>query len=495
MMVHKQFGNDGNQHGSRHIQQLLEKGIEAHRQQQLDVARNIYDTILQLQPKHPQASHYLGLIERENNQLARACELFQQALEGTPDDAALHYNLALTLQQLGNRESAIKHYHRASHLQPNFPQAYNNLGVILQECGLPDEAAKQFRTALKYDPKRAETYFNLSRTTRYHQENDDVVRILGLLKQPQLHPDERAKLHFALGKIYDDLKQYDNAFAHYQQANQYSAASFDPAQFSHFIDELCSTFTRDFFQQHRYFGNADQRPTFIVGMPRSGTTLVEQILSSHSLVYGAGELDYMNTVASAIPRLTGSNKLAEAYQQFDRDLSFQIARDYLHNIQQLAPEAAIFIDKAPLNFLHLGFIALIFPNAHIIHVQRHPIDTCLSCYFQNFNQQHAYASSLDSLAQFYQQYQRLMQHWQQHLPLSMHHVNYEDLISHTENQTRTLIDFLQLDWENNCLDYHRQARRVSTASSWQARQPIYKHSMARWKHYEKYLQPLMHLKK
>ncbi|MDH5301470.1 MAG: sulfotransferase [Gammaproteobacteria bacterium] len=495
MMTQQPHGNGGMPHDPSHLNQLLQKGIDAHRQHRLDDARKIYELILQMNPSHPQAAHYLGLIEREQNQLSHACELFEIALTGTPDDAALHYNLALTQQQLGHRESAIKHYHRATTLQPNFPQAYNNLGVILQECGLQEEAAKQFRTALKYDPRRAETYFNLSRSIRYHEENDDIVRIQGLLKQNQLSQSETSKLHFALGKIFDDLKKYDIAFEHYRQANLHSPAYFDPDTFRGFIDDLCATFSKDFFEHHRYFGNSDRRPTFIVGIPRSGTTLVEQILSSHSKIYGAGELDYFNTIAAAIPRITGTSSLREAYAQFDRNLSYQIARNYIHNINQLAPSAEIFIDKAPLNFLHLGLITLVFPKARIIHVKRDPVDTCLSCYFQNFNEQHAYAADLNSLASVYEQYQKLQQHWQQHLPNTIYTVEYENLVGDTELESRKLIQFLELDWESNCLDYHRQLRRVSTASSWQARQPVYKRSVARWRHYEKHLQPLMHLRK
>jgi tetratricopeptide (TPR) repeat protein len=473
----------------------LDKGIAAHRSGDLPQAELAYQEVLKAAPENPDALHYLGLIARDHGHLPQAIDLLARAVAQTPNNAALHYNYALSLQQLGNRELAIKHYQLATQHQENFPQAYNNLGVLLQECGLHKEATRSFRSALRFDPKRAETYYNLSQVQRYHEETDDIVRMQSLLRQPSLPQAEQSKLHFALGKIFDDLGRYEQAFEHFEHANKSSPSYFDSETFCQHVDSIISLFNKDFFATRTGFGSQDTRPTFIVGLPRSGTTLVEQILASHHSVYGAGELEYFNTIANAIPKLTQQPQaIPEGYQHLSPQLSQQIADDYLSHAEQLAADCRIFIDKAPLNFLHLGLLALLFPQAHIIHVQRDPLDTCLSCYFQNFNAAQPYTSRLEDLAAFYQQYQKLMAHWQQHLPLNIHTVQYEQLVQQTETETKKLVEFLGLEWEEQCIEYYKTTRRISTASQWQARQPVYTSSLQRWKNYERQLAALAPLR-
>ncbi len=474
------------------IEALLQQGIQQHKQGELAQAEQYYRRVLEQQPENAAAAHYLGLIARESGKLETACQFFHQALAHSERDAVLHYNLALTRQQLGQAAAAIHHYRQALVIKPDFPQAYNNLGVLLNEAGEHAAAAKALRQALQQDPRRVESFYNLVYTQRFASLPEESTQMQHLLAEAALAPQARLKLHFALGKLHDDVGQYATAFEHYRQGNALKQARFDGERFTAFVSELMAVFSAEFFARRQDFGEADSRPTFIVGMPRSGTTLVEQILVAHPLAHSAGELDYMQQIAAAMPRITGQNTPSpQCFRQLDRATARTLALDYLQQRTAQAPAARCLIDKTPLNFIHLGLIALLFPRARIIHLRRDARDTCLSCYFHNFSHSHDFSYSLEHLGLFHGQYQRLMQHWQEVLPLDIHHLDYEALVESPAEETARLLAYCQLPEPEAALDHTANPHAsITTASLYQARQPVYRHAVQRWRHYRDFIQPL-----
>jgi hypothetical protein len=315
-----------------------------------------------------------------------------------------------------------------------------------------------------------------------------------MLQSGGLEDKPRADLHFALGKLYDDCREYDAAFAHFREGNALvrRGYSYDPAEFEHQVDRLISVYTREFFTGRRHYGTDSDQPVFIFGMPRSGTTLVEQILASHPEVHGAGELTYFNEAVSE-PRhgLWTAETYPERLLELGAGEVRFLGEAYLQRLRRDAATAPRITDKMPQNFLCLGFIALLFPRAHYIHCRRDARATCLSVYFSYFAGVHPYAYDLSELGRYYRQYLRLMEHWRAVLPVRILDVEYEKLVGHPETESRRLIAHVDLPWDDRCLAFAETERPVRTRSLWQIRQPIYAESLEKWRNYERHLQPLL----
>jgi hypothetical protein len=293
-----------------------------------------------------------------------------------------------------------------------------------------------------------------------------------------------------LGKFFDDVKQYQPAFENYRQANELTKRGglrYDAEKLQGHVEHIIESFDAAAIRAKQAHGDSSQRPVFIVGMPRSGTSLTEQILASHPAVFGAGELTYWD----------GSYGAYQAGQRegaADAAVIPNIARAYLERLTQLSGDALRVIDKMPPNFMNLGLIHAAFPKARIIHMQRHPIDTCLSIYFQYFLNAHPYANDLQNLAHYYAEYLRIMAHWRRSIPATaLLEVPYEGLIAEQEVWSRRMVEFVGLPWDPKCLDFHQTDRVVITTSKWQVRQKIHSASAGRWKHYEKFVGPLERL--
>jgi tetratricopeptide (TPR) repeat protein len=308
--------------------------------------------------------------------------------------------------------------------------------------------------------------------------------------------EDQAKVHFALGKAYDDRNDYQEAFKHYAIANTLRNKELNYAKEKTELEftKLINFFTPDIFN-NKNIGTTTDTPILIVGMPRSGTTLTEQILSSHPNVMPAGEVDFWQTISKHLPlRLHTSTQYPGCLSQLTQDNANEIATMYMSTLHKIAGsnnEPKYITDKMPHNFLNIGLIALLFPNVKFVHTKRDPIDTCLSIYFQNFTKFHSYAFDLNNLGFYYKQYERIMNHWHQVLPDRIFDINYSDIVSDPEYWTRELISHFNLEWSDTCLAPHKLERTVKTASLWQVRQPIYKTSVQRWKNYEPYIQPLL----
>ncbi len=332
---------------------------------------------------------------------------------------------------------------------------------------------------------------------------DDMRRLAG---NDDLKPDQAVALNFALARALDAEGEYEQAFgyfqrgnrlkqseyqqarAYFQQGDQRKEAAFDPAAQKEFVDRLIATFTSDFFAERRGWGSEDEGPVLILGMPRSGTTLVEQILASHPEVKAGGELTHLRDLARALaaefPGLS-SPEAAASREQLEA-----MGEEYLSRIRALSAGSRLVTDKLPANFLRLGLIALWLPQAKVIHVRRNPFDTCLSIYFQHFEEGLPYSWDLAHVGAYYREYLRLMAHWRRVLPLPMLEVQYEDLVANQAEKTRDLLAYCGLSWDEPCLRFWETERAVDTASLWQVRQPIYTRSIGRWRHYEAHLGPL-----
>jgi hypothetical protein len=277
---------------------------------------------------------------------------------------------------------------------------------------------------------------------------------------------------------------------HYCNANSTLESKFDRERIIKLADNLIADFNAESIKQITNSGCDDERPVFIVGMPRSGTSLVEQILSSHPQIYGAGELSDIKNIAISYIQATRSNNV-KIFSHTERAKLYELAGKYQKVIEQTCGNAILVTDKMPSNFLWLGFIMQLFPKARIIHCKRDPRDTCLSIYFQQFTKSHDYANKLEDLAFYYRQYERLMHHWKYHLHVPMLDVYYKDLVLDIETKARQMVDYLGLQWDDRCLAYYESKRATATASWDQVRQPIYTKSLGRWRHYQKHLGPLL----
>ena len=413
-----------------------------------------------------------------------------------PHDAVTHQSLGEIFLAQQNAAAAVQEFRRATEIDPKLESAWNWLGRALQSQGKFDEAAKCYRYILDSCPGASIglAYGNLIQTGKKTIGPRDIERLTAAVNDPNLNPIDRIGAGFALGKMLDDAQRYDEAFACYAQANlldkQLHAAAgevYEPEEIRRHIDDMVELFTPEFFAQRRDWGETSEIPVFIVGMPRSGTTLVHQIAASHPQVHGAGEL----TALARLIQDRGGADLQSASQAWGRDEIKKQAGRHLQYLRSLSGTASRIIDKMPNNIYRLDLIFQLFPSARVIFCYREARDNCLSCFFQRFAAGNVFACDLADCGYEYLAVQRLTALWRRSLPLRMLEVQYEDLAGDLEGQSRRLIEFLGLSWDPACLEFHRAETAVQTASSWQVRQPIYQNSIGRWRHYERHMGPLM----
>jgi tetratricopeptide (TPR) repeat protein len=459
-------------------------------------AAGAYARAVELRPDFFEAHNRLGLALANLRRFDEALLAHRRALALRPDDATAHDTLGATLLLQHDMPAAAASFRRALALAPDAATSWNGLGMALQALGEFAEASDCFRRAVALSPDRAFFHKNLITTGRHQADPAQVERLARLLGQTDLPVHDRVDAGFALGKLLDDSDRFDEAIASYAQANALfrgalasSGRGYDAAAVRRTVERLIETFTPGYFAARRDWGDASELPVFIVGMPRSGTSLVEQIAASHPDVFGAGELQDLERVLA--PR-AGSQDPAAGHG-WDARLIADVARAYLERLRALGGGAARVTDKMPGNVFHLGLIALLFPRARVILCRRDGRDTCLSCYFQHFGKQnpHLYCYDLVDCGRQYLEVDRLTTHWLRALPLPMLELHYEALVADQEGQSRRLIEFLGLPWDPACLEFHRTKRAVLTASVWQVRQPLYQRSVGRWRHYARHLGPLL----
>lgn len=443
---------------------------------------------LRLKPGFAKAHNNLGNALRDLGRLDEAALSYRQALEHDANYAEAHSNFGSLLRLQGRSAEAQSYCERALAIDPNYPAAITLLAHLRSDRGQFAEARTLLERVIATDPNCAEAWSGLAGLRRMSRE--DANWLAGATRTAKRAlPRDEIPLRFAIGKYLDDVGDYDDAFISYRRANDL-AKLHRPRHDRHLltagIDRLVLSQTAEWLRRPGSTSIGSERPVLVVGMPRSGTTLAEQILASHPQVHGAGELPYWNGAAG---------RYAAAGADAGDDASLRrLADDYLALLDEVSHDASRVVDKMPANFMFLGLIHAALPLARIIHLERNPIDTCLSIYFQNFGSAHSYANDLGDLAHYYSEYRRIMDHWRRTLPAgAILDVPYEGLVENPEHWSRAMVEFIGLPWDARCRDFHGIERIVSTFSKWQARQPINTASVARWLHYEKFVGPLRSL--
>ncbi|MFZ1815266.1 MAG: sulfotransferase [Rhizobiaceae bacterium] len=397
------------------------------------------------------------------------------------------------LQSSGNPQQAIKAFEMVHRLDPADPDCLENIGRCHANMGDHDEAARWYEKALEKDPNHTMALYGLGNDRKFQPELVDpyLERLLPAI-EAEADKAARAILCYSAGKVLDDTRRHDEAFPWYRQANDLRLPA-EPKDFRHTFDNLVGSVTREFLSSRKDWGVATSQPVFIFGMPRSGTTLTESICAAHSSVTAADELEYMTVLWQSFGRDSDqAGGFRASLERMTQKEVHGVGEAYLNLSKQVSGETPHFTDKMPHNFINAGLIRLAFPNARLIHVRRHPLDNCLSLYFNSMRAYHNdYKTDLTRLGLYYRQYLRLMEHWRAVMPGQMLEICYEDLVANTELNARAIISHLGLQWEDTVMDRNRSQGSVKTLSGWQVRQPVYQSSKGKWRNYEKHLGPLI----
>lgn len=433
----------------------------------------------------------LGHLLHQSDRSEEAIACYQRAAEIEPDNPSVWSGLGADYALIGDMEKAVAAYGRSVELQPGSPGIHMSYAHALKAVGRQAEALREYRTAIAQKPDFGEAYWSMANLKVFRFEPAEVAAMEDQVKRVDLSPGADVHFRFALGKAYEDARDYDRAWEFYHTGNQRQRpqVSYDPVGFEVRHEELEAVFTREFLAQHGGQGFQSDAPIFIVGLPRSGSTLIEQILASHSQVEGTLELSTLGEIAVSVGRYRGGQK---QYPEAVRELA---ARDFRAYGQQYIDETKIyrtsgrprFTDKLPNNFSHIGFAHLILPNAKIINARRHPLDSILGSYKQLFGKGQNFTYDMYELAHYYQQYHKIMQHWHRVLPGKVLDVHYEETVGDLESQVRRILAHCGLPFEEACLRFHETNRAVRTASSEQVRQPLYTRALGTWRRYEKHL--------
>jgi len=424
-----------------------------------------------------------------------AVAYYERALFLRPDHADAHNNLGLALAAQGRPDDAKLHYERALAIDPDHPLAHTNLGQILMFQGNFDDAMAHYTQAIAIQPDCAEAQFNRAEIKTFHHGDADLAALEALAERNGLPPDRRPFVHFALAKALEDTGDYVRAFEQLRKGNDLKRGQidYDEKKVMERFRRISAVFNSGLFDRFQGEGDLSPVPIFVVGMPRSGSTLIEQILASHPLIHGAGEL--MDFAMSANDVLTAGGRQVrypECVPGLDGVTLRQIGEVYRSRLPALAHGKSRIVDKSPANFPSIGLIRLVLPNARIIHTMRDPIDTCVSCYSKLFVFGQHFSYDLAELGRYYHRYWELVNHWRSVLPPdAMLDVVYEDVVNDLEGQARRLIDYCGLPWDDRCMDFHRTSRLVGTASAVQVRKPLFRSSLQRWRRYEDRLAPLL----
>jgi len=475
------------------ISNLILEARNYHESKQLRQANCLYQQVIQLQPDNISALNGLGMIAMDAGMLSLAMELFNFALYKAPKNISLNNNVALVYSRMAEFTAAIEKYTEILQQDAMNGDIHGELARLYLQTGDISLALTHYHLAFRINPSDARNFHGLVQLDREAITEEDINRVDSLLNREDLLLDDRRSFYFALGSFYDASERYDEAFANYAVANMSKAVNFDSEKHVEYISKVINTFTPELFHK---FNDLElcpsQQPVFIIGMPRSGTTLVEQVLNNHASVYAGGELNLINNIASKL-KLT-MEQTDNRYMSFEYNSAETLsgfARYYLNDINNLAlnnthTRPQRITDKMPTNFIYLGLIALLFPNAHIIHCRRNPLDVSLSCFFHDFAGDHGYACDLKDIGLYYQQYERLMEHWKNVLPIDIHTVEYDEISKQTKISSKEIVNFIGLDWQPGCIDL----KSKSAESRLIVENEQHHSSIEHWGFYEKYLQPL-----
>ncbi|WJW75196.1 sulfotransferase [Thiohalobacter sp. IOR34] len=483
---------------------------------------------IELRPEYADPFSALGNIFLARGEYDLAIGKFRRALEIDEKHADACRGMAAALRAQRNDEAAVQYLHRALEAEPGHVGTRLALGSVYLALGQPGKTSEICEGVLSEEPDnedasimaanaaekmgqpqkacellepyligeevRTDAAIVFASVSKAVDRQEEAVAVLEkvLAREEEMDESDRALVYFALGSQLDALREYDRAFSYFKKGNELSREKYDHHHMVEQVDSSVRFFTPEAMAGLPRSSVRSDRPVFVVGMPRSGTTLVEQILGSHPRVYPAGELDNIPDLVRAMRAIVSKEQAYPACigQLAPVDMD-RLAKTYLDFLDGMAPDADRVVDKMPGNFMHLGLIELLFPDARIIHCVRNPLDTCLSCFFQNFREFHVYTNDLEDLGRYYREYRRLMEHWKNVLNVPILDLCYEDLVEDPEHHSRRLIEFCGLEWDDRCLEFHKSKRLAWTASYQQVRQPIYRKSRQRWKNYERHMGSLI----
>jgi len=450
----------------------------------------------ELMPSDSEAHYNLGLALTDNGTYKAAIESYRRGLAVRPGHGRCWNNLGAALERDGDPEAALECYLQAVTIDANHVEAQNNLGVLYSELGQIDAAILRLRTAIRLDPEFIEARFNLATLKRFTADDPEWAALeMRIPDSVHMTPAIRARFWFALGKAREDVGHYDEAFAAYAAGNrtQQPLSPYDERSDEQLTSHIRIVFTHEVCTRDKPARSPASAPTpiFIVGMPRSGTTLIEQIIASHSNVHGAGELPDLDAVIGEAARARGC-PFPDLAAQLSAEEFLALGATYRARLAALAPKAQFVVDKMPANFFYLGMIHRMLPDAKIVHAMRDPMDSCFSCYTRLFTRGLGFTYDFGTLGRYYGRYAALMQHWRDVLPPDrIFDLSYEMLVANFEREARRLLAYVGLPWDDRCLHFYRTVRRVRTASLAQVRQPISQSSVARWEKFHTHVSPLL----
>jgi tetratricopeptide (TPR) repeat protein len=463
----------------------------AMRARQWGDAEMLLERALEIAPDFFQGWMDLGLARQEQDQTETALQAYRRAMRLRPRLATPYAAAGTTSAMAGRHEEALEFFDDALDREPGHAGALSGRGHVLKTVGRQDEAIAAYRDCVRHHPGNGEAWWSLANLKTFRFDDAEIRSMQAQVEGDRLSDEARANFQFALGKAFEDAGDFDRAFDYFRQGNENrrQRETYDPVQTADQHSAFIEVFTREFIAARSGTGHPDNAPVFIVGLPRSGSTLIEQILASHPLVEGTHELPDLGRVArrSASRRADGKSYPAVVADLAPEELE-ELGREYLERTRRHRHEdTPRFTDKLPNNFVHIGFAKLILPNAKFINAKRHPLDSCLGSYKQLFARGQPFTYDLFELGEFYLEYQRLMDHWHTVLPGHVLDVQYENLVSDLETEVRRLLEFCELPWDDRCLRFFESGRAVKTASSEQVRQPIYTQALHRWRNYERHL--------
>jgi Flp pilus assembly protein TadD len=475
---------------SLHAETLNNLGASLSYLGRYEEAEQCFRESIAIKPNYADPHANLGSLLRIRAQLVGAEASLRRALKLRPNSTEARVNLGLTLTSLGRLRDARACFAKVLKSAPSNVQALHGMAQVDALEGRFDEAESTFRRIIEIDPKMPKAWAGLAGTRKLTKADAEWFKGAEKIATSGIDPMDEANLRFAMGKYCDDVRDFAQAFQNFKRGNELlksAAKDYDPKARSHLVDELIRIYTRDSISNIGVPGSSSARPVFVVGMPRSGTSLAEQIIATHPAAFGAGELQFWDRLIFEDPAMRKS-LLSEPARA-------NLAEKYLSVLEKLSKPALRVVDKSPENSDFLGIIYSVFPNARVIYMQRDPIDTCLSCYFQQFLTGLNFTFDLSDLAHHYREHQRIMAHWRSVLPPGfILEVPYEELVGDQETWSRKMLDFVGLEWDARCLEFYTTKRQVVTASAWQVRQKIYSNSVARWRNYENFIGPLKALR-
>ena len=467
-------------------------GLCLQSQKKFQEAIKYYKIAIQNNPNFFVAINNLGLTYHNMYDLKNAQHYYERAIEINPKFTHPISNLGNVKKELNNYEEAIKCYKLALSIDNKLYIVIHNLGMAYQALGKFEESKKYFESVLKINSKFTRADRSLSMSLKYDINNPHLKIMENKIKDQSLNDFQKIELHFGLGKAYEDIKNYKKSFENYKLGNKIKrdAIKYQINDDVKLFENIKNSFSSIDFQNLENIGNKSNKMIFILGMPRSGTTLVEQIIANHKSVYGAGELRDLKQTIKENFLVNNKIKFPEKFNIKDQNFFSNMGTKYLENLDRYNTNKNYITDKAPLNFKWIGLIKLILPKSKIIHCTRDPKDTCLSLFKNFFEGELNFSYNLEEAAKYYKLYQNLMEFWKQLLPDFIYDISYEKLVENQEFESKKLLDFCNLDWDKNCLTFYRNKRGIVTASFAQARKPIYKNSVKSWQNYKNELLPM-----